>query len=246
MTAERRRGAFDDRWKVGQFAPPPRAESPASTLTWMITFTDLIALLLAFFVMLFAMSKVDYRKWQNLTDALARGLNAVRETEMATPSHPLDAFPLELTPGRDLDYLSTVLKQRLADEPAFAGGAIRRYEDRLVVSLPPRDRLSTSAGASDETALFHVAGLLRQLRNRIEVVGYADSAELQEDGPSGWRLALARALRTARELRAAGYPGDVVARGYVLEDAAGEAASTQGDVAGRVDLIVRLDAAEGF
>ena len=246
MTAAWKRGTFQDRWKVGQFAPPPRVGPPASTSTWMITFADLIALLLAFFVMLFAMSKVDYRKWQNLTDALARGLNAVHETEMATPSHQLDAFPLELTPGRDLDYLSTVLKQRLAGERAFAGGEIRRHEDRLVVSLPPRDRLSTSAGASDETALFHVAGLLRQLRNRIEVVGYADAGELEEGGPSAWRLALNRALRTAQGLRAAGYPGDVIARGYVLEGAAGDSASTQGDVAGRVDLIVRLDAAEEY
>jgi chemotaxis protein MotB len=210
----------------------------------MITFTDLVALLLAFFVMLFAMSKVDFRKWQNLTDSLARGLNAVREVEQAAPSHMLDAERLQLTPGQDLDYLGSVLNQRLAGKPAFAGGEVRQYGDRLVVSLPPRDRLSATAGASEDDALFHVAGLLRQLRNQVEVVGYADAAEQVEDGPSAWRLALTRALWTAQALRAAGYPGDVTARAYVLAGEGGGSAPAQGVAAGRVDLIVRPDAAE--
>jgi len=50
----------------------PPAESQRSSQAWLVTFTDLVALMLTFFVMLFAMSKVEQRKWQNLTDALAR------------------------------------------------------------------------------------------------------------------------------------------------------------------------------
>ena len=210
------------------------ANSSASSSAWLITFTDLVALLLAFFVMLFAMSKVDLRKWQNLTDALASSLDAVREIESAVPKETLDAAPVRSTPGQDLDYLGGVLKQRFAEDGTFADGAIRQFGDRLVVTLPADDRPSAAAGAVSERALFHVAGALRRIRNRIELVGTADAAATSEEANAGWERALRLGLRAAEGLRRAGYDGDLIVRGYSLETGGAD----------RVDLIVRLDARE--
>ena len=208
------------------------ANPSASSSAWMITFTDLVALLLAFFVMLFAMSKVDLRKWQNLTDALAWNLDAVREIETAVPKETLDAAPVHSTPGQDLDYLGGVLKQLFAEDETFADGAIRQYGDRVVVTLPADDRPSAPAGAVNEDALFHVAGVLGRIRNRIELVGTADAAAVSEAANSGWERALRFSLRAAEGLRRAGYDGDVIVRAYSLESGGAD----------RVDLIVRLDA----
>ena len=45
----------------------PRARRPSKA--WMIIFTDLVSLMLTFFVMLFAMSNVKVDKWDSMIDA---------------------------------------------------------------------------------------------------------------------------------------------------------------------------------
>ena len=42
---------------------------------WLVTFTDLIALLLAFFVMLYSMSAVVPEPWEKMTNSLVARLN---------------------------------------------------------------------------------------------------------------------------------------------------------------------------
>ena len=46
-------------------------DAPAGSPAWMATFSDLMNLLLCFFVLLFSMSSIDTEKWQQLTAALA-------------------------------------------------------------------------------------------------------------------------------------------------------------------------------
>jgi len=227
--------------------PPVRAESHDSA-TWLLTFTDLVALLLAFFVMLFAMSKVDLRKWQNLTEALARGLNSVRQETAVAPHHSLDVEMAELTAGQDLDYLAGILSERLSGDSSFAAGRIRRYVDRLVVSLPTEALDAEAGSAVEDGTLFQLAGVLRQVRNKIEVVGYAGADEAADLRLSPWELALRRALDAAERLRASGYQREVTVRGRLSQNPrtqppAGPSADRAG-AARRMDLVVRFDAAE--
>ena len=42
---------------------------------WMITFADLTALMLTFFVLLFSMSKVETSTWEAIVDSLKHELN---------------------------------------------------------------------------------------------------------------------------------------------------------------------------
>lgn len=50
-------------------------EAPAGSPAWMSTFSDLMNLLLCFFVLLFAMSSVDEAKFEELANALSSRLN---------------------------------------------------------------------------------------------------------------------------------------------------------------------------
>ena len=230
--------------------PAPRAESHDSA-SWLLTFTDLVALLLAFFVMLFAMSKVDLRKWQNLTEALARGLNSVRQESAVAPHHSLDIHMAELTSGQDLDYLAGILSERLSGTPTAAPPAaveIRRFADRLVVSLPVAAVDAGRGAAVKNGILFELAGVLRQVRNRIEVVGYAGADETADKRASPWELALRRAIGAAEGLRASGYRRDVILQGRLWEEPltrepAGPRAERK-SAAARIDFVVRFDAVE--
>lgn len=208
---------------VGQPAPPGGAAgsegAPVSgqgEQAWLVTFTDLVALLITFFVMLFAMSQVEERKWQNLTDALSRNLSLVRDITVALPVEDLDIDTVEFLPGTDLDYLALLLEQHMASEAVLAGGALRRQDDRIVMSLPGELLFApNSATLSEEgaRAAFALTSVLRNLENRIEVTGSADPTRPGGGFRSNWELSLARAARVATLLSDSGYRRPVVTRG---------------------------------
>ena len=52
-------------------------DAPAKTDGWMATFSDLMNLLLCFFVLLFAMSTVDTEKWQKLVASFSSSYNVL-------------------------------------------------------------------------------------------------------------------------------------------------------------------------
>jgi chemotaxis protein MotB len=189
---------------------------PAARTTWLITFTDLIALMLTFFVMLFAMSKVEHRQWQNLTEALSHDLDAVQDQPVALPSEQLDIENVEAFAATDLDYLAALLRENMTVEALLEDAALWRLQDRLVVALP--GELLFPAGSIElappgREALRAFGGLLRHVANRLEVTAYADPRPPGDGFASNWELSLARALGVAHQLEQSGVQGAVVARG---------------------------------
>lgn len=188
-----------------------------ATGAWMVTFTDLVALLLTFFVMIFAMSTVKVADWKSLTESLRRQLSSVVGTEVARPSMRLDVPAPERTLGTDLDYLAELLQGQLAEAPPLDQARIRRDSDRVYVSLP--SDLLFGSGAytltdAAETAVFEIGGVLRNLSNGVAVVGHADPRKPQARYPSNWELSLLRSRAVAAALRQAGVDGAIRARGY--------------------------------
>ncbi len=233
----------------------PRLAKPgwvgSANQAWMITFTDLVALMLAFFVLLFAMSQVEQKKWQGLVDSLNADLNALKSVERVKPAldyHPEDEAVL---PGADLDYLASVLRQQIAAHALLARGTIRRLPDRLVVSLPAdllfRANATTLApGARD--AGFALGGVLRNLNNRIEVAARVRHSDRAHGRRSDWQLALARAALFTGMLTRAGYRGPIVARGIVESRAGGQAPASSAEPGGlqgdRLDIVIHEFARE--
>lgn len=235
---------------TGQMQQGGAASQDRSQL-WLVTFTDIVALMITFFVMLFAMSQVEERHWQNLTNALNPSLDKVREVTATLPSETLDIETVTTAPGVDLDYLAPLLLQHMASDETLAGAKVADHGGRLVVSLPA-DLLFASGSpkleGEGERLVFALVGLLRNLNNRIEVAGFADPRRPSGAYSSNWELSLARALNVANLLERAGYSGGLIARGY----GAGRFQSLPEDLdpatrlaqARRVDIIIHEDAAE--
>jgi len=185
---------------------------------WLVTFADLVALLIAFFVMMFATQKVDQGKWEALVDALSSRLNPESTVIIARPSADRNVERLSPERAIDLDYLEAVLRDKTGLEPELAGLALRRYEDRLVMTLPAE--LLFKVGRADivtaaRPILFSLAGVLGTIGNRIDIVGHADPAPIAGSHfLSNWQLSIARAVAVANELRRAGYHRELVPSGY--------------------------------
>ncbi|MGF1612239.1 MAG: flagellar motor protein MotB [Kiloniellales bacterium] len=222
-----------------------------SSQAWLLTFADLTALLITFFVMLFAMSQVEQRKWQNLVNALANRLDLVREVEVAIPRQTLNIDSIQALPGSNLDYLNALLEHHLAAEPQLGEAMLQRRSDRLVISLP--GPLLFPSGVADldpegARVVSALSALLSNLSNRIEVTGSADPVRPISTFVTNWELSLVRAARVASLLTEAGYQRPIILRG--LGDSrfaklAPELSLEQREaLARRVDIAVLEDARE--
>lgn len=211
---------------------------------WMLTFADLISLLLTFFVMLYAMSAVDANRWKAVRAALSH-------SEIA-PDAPVTAPPLAqyniAATFRDrainLDYLHAVIAQTVAADPALKGVELHALSDRLIISLP--GDLLFAPGSAEiegraERAVFELSGLLRNISNQIGVAGHTDPAAPGRGYSSNWELSLGRAAAVANALKQAGYGRDIAVYGAGesrFGELGGVPEARRNEVARRVDIFV--------
>lgn len=194
--------------------PTPHRESKA----WMVTFTDLVSLMLTFFVMLFSMSSVKVDKWDEMIDALSTTLNPTRDPSVITSTTQFNIGTIFRKRAINLDYLASILKETMAADPLLKDAVLMRLADRLVIALPgdllfQQGRALMTEGA--QSAMFSLGGMLGNVGNRIGINGHSDpSPPAGDEYASNWELSVARAAAVANALRRAGYSDDIVAYGY--------------------------------
>lgn len=222
--------------------------------TWIVSFADLLSLMLTFMVMLFAMSALDLPSPSPSapgTDTLAATVDwPGLQLPEAAASYGIDR--VRPAPALDLDYLAEVLRTTLAREPLLESARIERHDERLMLSLP--DGLvfnsgATPASAAASTALARLTPVLRGIANRLAIDAYSDAEPAGAAAPSapGWEPALDRALAVARTLIAAGLdrPIDCYARVGSGYNQPGEITENERHAgAMRVDLVFYAGAAD--
>ncbi len=206
----------------------------AGGMRWLLTYADLITLLMVFFIVLYSISQTDREKYLQLARALrASLLNANVSNSLVNVSRiPGDAERLLPEPNahrltssaRDelLDLQET--GQKLADALKAAGlsgqVAIVMAERGLVVSFS--DSVFFDLGRADlrpesRRVLSRIAPILASMPNRILVEGHTDNLPIKTaEFPSNWELSAARAVAVARFLTEEGRipPQRVGATGY--------------------------------
>lgn len=232
-----------------QFAPP-QSQKPKA---WLILFTDLVSLLLAFFVMLFAMSNVERPKWQALVDALSLADTAKMMTDLPDNSSKLRVASLVQNDAMNLDYLSAVLRAQMAEEAVFRGSLMQRLDDRLIISIP--GDLMFKTGSSEPTKearsiLVILSTVLGRSSNRMDIYGHSDPTPIKNNEfPSNWELSIDRAAAVAAEVKQAGYKLKIGIFGYGatrFEDISYSLASNKRmEMARRVDVVIRNTAQGG-
>jgi chemotaxis protein MotB len=221
---------------------------------WMVTFADLVALMLTFFVLMFAMSHVERYKWQSLVRSLAGSLDSIRSVDDAKPAIAFQIDQDAPVPGTDLNYLAPLILRRTEADPALSDGIVRHNADRVVLSLPADVLFDPGAtdipGRAGQT-IYAIGSLLRTLDNRAEVHGHVSlpAGHTGADGgggrsgspqdPTGWGMSLARAAAVAAALAEVGYDRPMVVRGF--GDVSHDAPPSDLDKARRARFADRID-----
>ena len=199
-------------------ANDPRISVSQPSAIWLLTFTDLVALLLTFFVMLFAMSNVKIDRWKEMIDTLSQSLNPARSEPTKVPSAQYNISSVFRKRAINLDYLTAVLNQKIERSEVLKNSLIVTLEDRLIISLPGARLFAAKSAAFNQNAsaaLFDLGGVLRHIDNQIGVNGYSEEANVGETiYKSDWELSLARAVAVANELKRAGYSDQIVTFGF--------------------------------
>ena len=213
---------------------------------WLITFTDIMALMLTFFVLLYSMSVPEEEKWEDISDSMVKGFSKFYSPEYYTgPQDAIAIEKLDMTEALNLNYLGTILQKVIDGDERLKNIAIIPQNDRLIISLP-HDLLfdvgESEVGTEGKRALFALGGVLNRIRNRVEIVGHADPRPILEDsGPytTNWGLSLARAAQVSNILNQVGYRRNVIVRG--MSSARYDELPTAMDRDARLDLSRRVD-----
>ena len=224
----------------------PESQPARTSASWMITFADLVSLLLAFFVLLFAMSNVKTEKWQAVIETLSERLNPDTSRQRPVPAADFSVKWL-IDPERlDLDYATAVVRDKLMSDAALAGVSIRRLKDRLVITLPGESLFEPRSARLTPDALqttFMLAEILRNADNRVDVNGYFGRDADADGTVSKWQISAMRAIAVARAIRRAGLSRSITAYGLAdtgySELPASLSEERRKQLAGRVDIVIR-------
>ena len=194
------------------------ATQDETSVGWIRIFTDMVALLLSFFVMLFSMSAVPVNEWETTIDILEEALNLTSEEEKdPTEDYNISSVLLERA-RTNVNYLLPIIEPKIKQDEIIKDSPIILLDDRIVISLSG-DLLFASGKAEltekGRKALFNLGGVLRNIRNTIGVYGYSEDEKFDRDKySSDWELSLARAVSVANELKRAGYMEEILSFGY--------------------------------
>ena len=189
-----------------------------TSVAWILIFTDMVALLLSFFVMLFSMSAVPVNEWETTIDILEEALNLTSQEEKdPTEDYNISSVLLERA-KTNVNYLLPIIEPKIKQDEMIKDSPIILLDDRIVISLsgdllfsPGKAELTNKA----KKALFNLGGVLRNIRNTIGVYGYSEEEVINKNEfASNWELSLARAVSVANELRRAGYMDEILSFGY--------------------------------
>lgn len=188
-------------------------KSPA----WLVTFGDVTALMLAFFVMLYSMSELQSEKWDTVISVLATRDDPTAEGQ-PRPVGERTITRIDLVSAFPTGYLQRILETKLAEDPLLKTIRMTGLEDQLVLSLPT-DTFFTGTGAQIDPqavpALRRLGVVFGQFGNRLDIKGHTDptAPPPSSDYPNNWSLSLGRALAVAQTLKKAGYPGEFTVLG---------------------------------
>ncbi|MEE8205781.1 MAG: flagellar motor protein MotB [Nitrospinaceae bacterium] len=197
-------------------------EESRSVPPWIITFADMVTLLMVFFILLFAIGTVEQDKWRQIKESLREALGADAIEELGT-RQGLDVIQTQVDEqtvhavdevgamvNREMEDIISeveefVFKNKLSGKVRVSSderGAVITISD--VVVFPPGSADMTSRGRKTLRQVFDV---LKQFNYNVKVEGHTDNTPIHTlRYPSNWELSASRAAEVAHMLIDDGYP----------------------------------------
>lgn len=234
---------------------PPRKEKktncPAGAPAWMVTYSDLVTLLLTFFVLLLSMSNMDPVRFVAATSSIQDAFGVQKKSdsvEFAIPLFPnqpkADYSPIRINSIEKVydKVKSQIDSLRLNDDI----GLIKNDDDSITLRITDSVLFAPGQAELAKSSLLtlrNVAEIIRPLPMDLRIEGHTDDTPMSGPKTANWDLSVNRSVAVLRYFTQADLlPLDrMAAVGYGEErplvantDEAGRAQNR------RVDFVLRL------
>ncbi|MCL5256774.1 MAG: OmpA family protein [Chloroflexi bacterium] len=188
---------------------------------WLLTYSDLITLLMVFFVVLYSMSKADVAKFSKLSASLQRAFN-IQVLEGLDPTavggeggqfetqspQDLETFRYGVGPGLskadDFAAIQSDIEQFAKTKGLVGSVMVRENKEGIIITLSGNllfDSAKAELKPQAVVALEKVAQIIKDRPNEIRVEGHTDNIPISTPlFPSNWELSTARAVSVAKYL----------------------------------------------
>lgn len=165
---------------------------------WLITYSDLVTLILVFFLLLIGLSTVDYKRYSKAVESIKKALGGKIEQEI------IEALE-KAGPGEvELKKLHQQVEALIESENLRETMAVELNEKGLVITSQGSLFFRTASAEvlpGPQAFLVKVADLIRKLPYRVEVEGHTDDLPIRTARfPSNWELSASRAAAVTRFL----------------------------------------------
>jgi chemotaxis protein MotB len=185
---------------------------------WLLTYSDMITLLLVLFIMMYTISTVDSKKFEALASQLKSALSGSetsapqggQDNNGTGPVFSLDPSPAQATPGvspqptGNMDQIKSRIEAMIAQAEMQGFIGVRQEERGIVVSLSNALLFPSGSATINEQGrvlLGQIAAIINSVDNYIHVEGSADNVPIRSAAfPSNWELASQRAINVAKEI----------------------------------------------
>lgn len=185
---------------------------------WLLPYSDMLTLLLALFIVMFAMAKVDDEKFQEIKSefgtilsshhstssvigsVIDMGTTTTKKATTSSEAQAQEAAAQAQLENQQLEKISTQLTQELTDSGLKEQTEVKLETDGLHITLASSILFASgSAEMTDTTkqALDFLSSSLKKLKaNKIIIAGHTDNVPEKGTGryQSNWELSAARAI----------------------------------------------------
>lgn len=172
--------------------------SDTSSLRWLLTYADMITLLMAFFIMLYSMSILNLSSFKEVAVSIRSGFGGLVEGGNSSQANKKSVT----TAGVPQDVIDKL--QKFVQKENLGKSVRLRIDERgLVISLVTDKVLFAKGQAelsdSSKKIIGGVAAVLKQVPNQVRVEGHTCNLPILSNRyPSNWELSTARATVVIR------------------------------------------------
>ncbi|MGM7636365.1 flagellar motor protein MotS [Bacillus sp. Hm123] len=183
-------------------------KKPKGAPKWMVTFADLVTLVLVFFILLFSMSQIDIVKFKAIAQSFRQQAAFENQSSIVPGEYPSEEMKKEQGQKEEesLNKLAKEVQQYLKENGLEDVATANRTERGVVLVLQEKILFNTAdAVVVDEAHSFlnQIGKMLESKPNIIKVEGHTDNRPIKNNYyPSNWELSSARASSVIRFLSA--------------------------------------------
>ena len=183
-----------------------KEEHKAGSPEWMATYSDLVTLLLCFFILLFSFSTLDIQKYKAVVQSMNGSLGMLDSGTTVTLEPMFNVFPNDTPTEENEEFKELFEEFSQLIEASEVSGSIDISIDERGLLIRFLDNVLFDSGKADlkpdaKKIINEIASVIKQSNKNVRIEGHTDNVPINTPRfPSNWELSTTRAVNVVKYL----------------------------------------------